>query len=104
MCARPAGVACGRSPIPAPFWLHHAPRCGRRSTLESLTNVFRSVDVEAAVGRVPPGGAVLVPVAADAGQLLMLVQPQPLRDVSMSIPSVVGKWPLATPPLVSCVH
>src|SRR6266540_6775938 len=53
MCAKPVGVAAGRSPIPAPFWLHHAPRCRRRSTREALINVLRSVEVLAAVGRTP---------------------------------------------------
>src|SRR6266542_252034 len=94
MCAKPVGVVAGRSPIPAPFWLHHAPRCGRRSTREALINVLRSVEVLAAVGRTPPAGG-FVDVT---GQFAATVQPQPLREMSISIPSVVGnrRWrPLA---------
>src|SRR5438876_11537183 len=64
------GLACGRAPIPL-GWLHQSPRLGRPSSLDALTNVFRSVDVLAAVGRLGP--------------------PQPLRDVSISIPIVLGR-------------
>ena len=64
------GLACGNGPRPAPFWLHQSPRNGRLSTFVALTNVFRSVDVLAAVGRLGP--------------------PQPLREVSISIPMLAG--------------
>src|SRR6185369_4764064 len=61
-----AGLARGRSPRPAPLWLHQLPAWIRRSTRDWLTKVLISVDVLAAVGRFGP--------------------PQPLREVSMSIP------------------
>src|SRR5512138_1074444 len=61
-----AGFARGRSPRPAPLWLHQLPAWMRRSTLDAFTKVLTSVDVLAAVGRAEP--------------------PQPLRDVSMSMP------------------
>src|ERR1035437_7474483 len=57
--------------MPAPEALHQAPRCGRRSTREALTQVSRTVEVLAAVGRAEP--------------------PQPLREVSMIMPIVDGK-------------
>src|SRR5438270_11416664 len=93
MWANPAGVATGRSPMPAPVALHQAPRCGRRSTLEALTYVLTSVEVLAAVGRVPPVDAFTT------GQFDTFVQPQPFRDVSISMPIVLGN-----PPEVSRVH
>src|SRR5689334_16122399 len=34
---KPAGAAWGRSPRPAPLWLHHRPRCWRVSILDPLT-------------------------------------------------------------------
>src|SRR5215467_5746832 len=61
-----AGLARGRSPRPAPSWLHQLPAWMRRSTRDWLTNVLRSVDVLAAVGRLGP--------------------PHPSREVSMIIP------------------
>ena len=61
--------------MPAPSGLHHAPRCTRRSTRDSLTYVSRLVLDETFVGRSGP--------------------PQPLREVSMSMPRLVGK-PSAT--------
>src|SRR5690349_23169428 len=61
-----AGVARGRSPRPAPSWLHQLPAWIRRSTRDWSTNVFTSVDVLGPVGRAEP--------------------PQPLRDVSISMP------------------
>src|SRR3954451_2342583 len=79
-----AGLARGRSPRPAPLWLHQLPAWIRRSTRLELTNVFTSVEVLAAVGRLAPPAA--HGVAEVATQL-----PQPLREVSMSMPSVDGK-------------
>ena len=61
--------AVGSAPMPAPRGLHQRPRCARRSTLDALTQVLRSVLVEAAVGRCEP--------------------PQPLREVSISMPTPV---------------
>src|SRR4051812_46348339 len=61
-----AGAAFGRSPRPAPDWLHQLPAWIRRSMRDSLTNVLTSVEVLALVGRLGP--------------------PQPLRDVSISMP------------------
>src|SRR3954453_21672905 len=61
-----AGVARGRSPRPAPLWLHQLPAWIRRSMREAFTQVSMTVDVLAAVGRAVP--------------------PQPLRDVSISMP------------------
>src|SRR5258708_2768830 len=66
-----AGVARGRSPRPAPLWLHQLPAWMRRSMRELLTKVLTSVDVLGPAGRAVP--------------------PQPLREVSMSMPSVDGK-------------
>src|SRR5450631_4703296 len=63
------GLACGRAPMP-PGWLHQLPAPFLLSSLVALTNVLRSVDVLAPVGRAEP--------------------PQPLRDVSVSIPIVLG--------------
>src|SRR5262245_42697577 len=67
---KPGGVACGGAPRPAPLWLHHRPRCGRVSILLALTKVLTSVLALAAVGRPAP--------------------PQPLREVSVRNPRVVG--------------
>src|SRR5687767_15326950 len=66
-----AGVARGRSPRPAPLWLHQLPAWMRRSTRDASTQVFMSFDVLAAVGRAVP--------------------PQPLRDVSISMPMLALK-------------
>src|SRR4051812_24920589 len=66
-----AGLARGRSPRPAPDWLHQLPAWIRRSMRDSLTNVLTSVDVLALVGRFGP--------------------PQPLRDVSISMPMLALK-------------
>src|SRR3954454_15486391 len=73
--------------MPAPVALHHAPRCGRRSTFDVLTKVFTSVDVEAELGRTPPVDGFTT------GQFATAVQPHPLRDVSTSMPMDVGKRP-----------
>src|ERR1700754_3797862 len=61
-----AGAERGRSPRPAPDWLPQLPAWIRRSIRDWLTNVSTTVDVLAAVGRPEP--------------------PQPLRDVSISMP------------------
>src|SRR5689334_18997273 len=61
-----AGAAVGRSPRPAPDWLHQLPAWIRRSMREASTKVFTSVEVLAAVGRCEP--------------------PQPLREGSISMP------------------
>src|SRR5215212_9797114 len=61
-----AGAARGRSPRPAPLWLHQFPLWILRSTRDWSTNVLGSVDVLGPVGRFGP--------------------PQPLRDVSISMP------------------
>src|SRR5262249_17900810 len=66
-----AGLARGRSPRPAPLWLHQLPAWIRRSIRDWSTKVLRSVDVLAAVGRFAP--------------------PQPLRDVSNSMPMFDAK-------------
>jgi hypothetical protein len=65
------GAAVGGVPSPAPFWLHKSPRCGLRSIFEAFTKVFRSVLVLGPEGRAVP--------------------PQPLREVSISMPMPVGK-------------
>ena len=65
-----AGAAVGLVPMPAPSWLHQLPLWMRRSIRDAMTNVRRSVDVLAAVGRFEP--------------------PQPLREVSISMPILVG--------------
>src|SRR3954447_19038994 len=61
-----AGAALGRSPRPAPDWLHQLPAWIRRSMRDSLTKVSTLVEVLALVGRFGP--------------------PQPLREVSISMP------------------
>src|SRR5262245_61038969 len=70
-----AGAERGRSPRPAPDWLHQLPRWIRRSIFEAFMNVTGSVDVLAAVGRAEP--------------------PQPLREVSISMPMLEPKQPAA---------
>src|SRR5688500_1366965 len=65
-----AGAATGLRPMPAPFWLHQLPLWMRRSTRDSITKVCSTVDVLGPVGRLGP--------------------PQPLREVSISIPMVDG--------------
>src|SRR5690349_18082942 len=65
--------------MPAPAWLHQLPAWIRRSTRDWLTNVFTSVDVLGAVGRAAPPAA--------HGRAAVAVQlPQPLREVSISMP------------------
>src|SRR4051794_25303445 len=82
-----AGAAFGRSPMPAPDWLHQSPTCGRRSTRSALTCVLMSLAELGPVGRLAP--------------------PQPLRDVSMTMPMLDGKpsetscWRKAAPKLDS---
>src|SRR4051794_36424178 len=66
-----AGAALGRSPIPAPLWLHQLPAWMRRSTRDCSTNVLTSVDELLALGRPEP--------------------PQPLREVSISMPMFASK-------------
>src|ERR1700712_5356090 len=70
-----AGAAFGRSPRPAPDWLHQLPAWIRRSIRDWSTKVFTSVEVLGAVGRAEP--------------------PQPLRDVSISMP-MPGSKPTET--------
>src|SRR5215467_10280950 len=65
-----AGAAVGRAPRPAPDWLHQSPTCGLRSTRSALTCVLMSLAVLGPVGRFWP--------------------PQPLRDVSMTMPMPEG--------------
>lgn len=75
----------GKAPMPAFSWLHHWPEELRRSILLSFTNVSKLVLVPIAVGRVV---YVLRPPPLEAERL-----PQPLRDVSIRKPIVVGKPP-----------
>src|SRR6185312_11690506 len=49
-----AGAAVGRSPRPAPDWLHQLPAWNRRSIFDSFTKVSTLVDVLALVGRAEP--------------------------------------------------
>src|SRR4051812_3539783 len=70
-----AGAAFGRSPMPAPDWLHQSPACGRRSTRSALTCVLMSLAELGPVGRFGP--------------------PQPLREVSISMP-MFGRNPSVT--------
>src|SRR5215510_7237890 len=60
------GAARGRSPMPAPLGLHQLPLWMRRSMREASMRAFRSDRVDGPVGRAEP--------------------PQPLRDVSISMP------------------
>src|SRR5438477_10838017 len=67
----PEGLACGMAPMPAPFWLHQLPRNTRWSTLFAATYVSGVVGLLlSAVGRAGP--------------------PQPLREVSITNPMVLG--------------
>src|SRR6187455_2276305 len=66
-----AGAARGRSPIPAPLGLHQLPLWMRRSMRDALMRALRSDNVDGPVGRADP--------------------PQPLRDVSISMPMFDGK-------------
>src|SRR3954465_11265711 len=61
-----AGEALGRSPRPAPDWLHQLPRWIRRSIRPPLTYASTLVVGPGPVGRADP--------------------PHPLRDVSISMP------------------
>src|SRR5215510_6299786 len=65
-----AGAARGRSPIPAPLGLHQLPLWMRRSMRDASMRALRSDSVEGPVGRAAP--------------------PQPLRDVSISMPMPAG--------------
>src|SRR5882672_9943565 len=58
----------GRTPRPAPDWLHQLPAWIRLSMRLELTYVSRSADVDFAAGRAEP--------------------PHPLREVSISMPMV----------------
>src|SRR5690349_5554452 len=66
-----AGAARGRSPSPAPDGLHQLPLWMRRSTREASMRAFRSASVDGPVGRAAP--------------------PQPLREVSISMPMFDAK-------------
>src|SRR5688572_8333260 len=66
-----AGEARGRSPMPAPLGLHQLPLWIRRSTREALMRALRSESVDGPVGRAAP--------------------PQPLREVSINMPTFDGK-------------
>src|SRR5688572_10080888 len=66
-----AGAARGRSPMPAPDGLHQLPLWMRRSMREALMRAFRSDSVDGPVGLAAP--------------------PQPLREVSMSMPMFDAK-------------
>src|ERR1043165_6796678 len=66
-----AGAARGRSPRPAPDGLHQLPLWMRRSMREASMRALRSDSVEGPVGRLGP--------------------PQPLREVSISMPMLDAK-------------
>src|SRR5262245_55351061 len=66
-----AGAARGRSPMPAPLGLHQLPLWMRRSMREASIRALRSDSVDGPVGRAAP--------------------PQPLREVSMSMPMLDEK-------------
>src|SRR5512134_3816428 len=64
------GLAVGRAPMPAPFWLHQLPLWRRLSTRLSITKVERVVELLGPDGRPAP--------------------PQPLREVSTIMPMLDG--------------
>src|SRR5262245_26358192 len=77
-----AGAARGRSPRPAPAGLHQLPLWMRRSTRDASMRALRSASVDGPVGRAAP--------------------PQPLREVSMSMP-MFGEKPWRTASLRQAV-
>src|SRR5688500_4455058 len=84
------GLARGRSPRPAPDWLHQLPLWIRRSILEPLICSSSVPVVRGPVGRADP--------------------PQPLREVSINmpildgIPCVINSWRNACTKLVSSLY
>src|ERR1700743_2829383 len=91
-----AGWSCGRAPRPAPATLHQSPRNGRWSILDWLTKVVGLVDVLAAVGRVGPPQPLRGVLAAVRRGGAVCGPPQPLGEVSISIP-----MPLEKPALIA---
>src|SRR5262245_5616498 len=79
-----AGAALGRSPMPAPDGLHQLPLWMRRSMRDASMRAFRSDKVDGPVGLLGP--------------------PQPLREVSISMPMPEGKPALTAALRNACAY